>query len=122
MQDLWTAIPYYGVLAVGLSLGLAIWAERLLENAVAHDRAGHEANVALHQSSATIGNDNSPMADISFRCPVTGMDIHWLEEPSAEGTSRESVECPICLRLHFTDGSTGELVNVEKSPPIVPVI
>src|SRR5437879_4633933 len=121
MQDLWTAI-LYGVPAMVLSLGLAIWVERLVENALTHNRASHVSDIA---SSATFGNDNSPMADVSFRCPVTGKNIHHLlkdKKPLVQGTNYKSVDCPACLRLHFIVKSTGQLVKVEKSPPIVPVI
>ena len=47
------------------------------------------------------------------------------EEPSADGTGYESIECPACLEQHFIDRSTGELVpengTGETSPPIAPV-
>jgi hypothetical protein len=66
--------------------------------------------------------------DVSFRCPVAGIDIqHWLEDvpSSSDRDSFESVECPACNRLHFINRSTGELVpengnGGERSPPIVP--
>jgi len=65
---------------------------------------------------------------VSFRCPVTGIDIqHWVEDvPSPSDRDRfESVECPACGRLHLIERSTGELLpengNGETSPPIVPV-
>ncbi len=68
------------------------------------------------------------MADVSFRCPGTGMNIqHWVEgvPSSSDQDSFESVECPACLQLHFIDRLTGQLVpengNGERSPPIVPV-
>lgn len=65
------------------------------------------------------------MADVSFRCPMTGMNIHhWVDgnEGLAQETGYESVECPACVGLHLIDTSTGELAaeNGETSPTVVP--
>jgi hypothetical protein len=72
-----------------------------------------------------VGRDNSLMADVFFRCPVTGMSIHHLvddDQSLAQETGYESVECPACLRLHLIDTLTGELASEkgETSPSIVP--
>jgi hypothetical protein len=72
-------------------------------------------------------NENSPMTNVSFRCPLTGMTIHhWIDDQSrlAEEMGYETLECPACLRRHLIDRSTGELVPEEDtgevSPPTAP--
>jgi phage FluMu protein Com len=54
------------------------------------------------------------MAHIIIRCPRTGSKVQvWLSEPTSadKPDSYEDVKCPACLRLHFVNKITGELLG-----------
>ena len=56
---------------------------------------------------------------IIFRCPATGMDVQTLiplGRRNNEGTptSYETVNCPVCSRLHFVNPQTGKTLGAEK--------
>ena len=56
------------------------------------------------------------MPHIVIRCPRTGSNAHvWMPETASADKSRlyedEEVRCPACLRLHFVNKVTGELLS-----------
>jgi hypothetical protein len=53
------------------------------------------------------------MAHVLIHCPRTGSNVHvWIPETtSADRDSYEDVRCPACLRLHFVNKITGELLG-----------
>lgn len=51
------------------------------------------------------------MANVVFRCPQTGFNVHhrWLdEEEPYDDKVYETVACPACMRMHLINKSTGK--------------
>jgi len=51
------------------------------------------------------------MEPFVFICPVTSMNVqHWLDDDAPEN-EYEGIVCPACIRLHFLNRKTGELLS-----------
>ena len=51
------------------------------------------------------------MANVVFRCPQTGFNVHhrWQdEEEPYDDKVYETVACPACMRMHLINKSTGK--------------
>jgi hypothetical protein len=51
---------------------------------------------------------------VLIRCPQTGSKVYvWMPEITSadKSDSYEDVRCPACLRLHFVNKITGELLS-----------
>ena len=47
-----------------------------------------------------------------FKCPITNQHVQgWLEDEDAQITEFEGMTCPACMRLHFLNRKTGELLG-----------
>jgi hypothetical protein len=60
------------------------------------------------------------MAHFIFKCPITGMNVHWQAEeitPEEPQCSYETVVCQACSRLHFINRATGKLLGEQRRQP-----
>jgi hypothetical protein len=54
--------------------------------------------------------------DLIFVCPRTNLHVqHRTERTSAGDHEYDAVACPACLRLHFVNCNSGELLGHEAS-------
>jgi hypothetical protein len=74
-----------------------------------------QSDLAEDQVGPLTAGQNSPMANMIFKCPRTGMNVqHRLDDEPPSEERRciyEAVSCPACARLHFINRSTGRLLG-----------
>jgi hypothetical protein len=59
------------------------------------------------------------MTHFIFKCPITGMNVHWRAEettPDDPQWTYETVVCQACSRLHFINRATGKLLGEQRRP------
>jgi hypothetical protein len=57
------------------------------------------------------------MTHFIFKCPITGMNVHWGTEgiaPEDPQSTYETVVCQACSRLHFINRATGKLLGEQR--------
>jgi len=60
-----------------------------------------------------------PMTHFIFKCPLTGMNVHWQADgitPEEPQCTYETVVCQACSRLHFINRATGKLLGEQRRP------
>jgi hypothetical protein len=58
-----------------------------------------------------------PMTHFIFKCPHTGMNVHWQTDdiaPDDPQCTYETVVCQACSRLHFINRTTGKLLGDQR--------
>jgi hypothetical protein len=78
-------------------------------------RNSTEGKLAADQHIARKSRDKGGM-DLIFVCPRTNLHVHHrMDRTSARDHEYEAVACPACLRLHFINSNSGELLGHEAS-------
>jgi hypothetical protein len=58
------------------------------------------------------------MNNFIFKCPQTGMNVHWQADeiaPEQPQCTYETVVCPACGRLHFINRASGKLLGEQRA-------